>query len=87
MRASANFRSAFIDPGEVGDSPFFDRYDDRAVFVDLNASYAFSRRLRAFLEANNLTNQPLRYFQGVRDRVMQEEFYNRRFTAGLKFDL
>ena len=48
---------------------------------------AFPRRLRAFLEANNLTNQPLRYFQEVRDRVMQEEFYNRRFTAGLKFDL
>ncbi|MBA3560730.1 MAG: hypothetical protein H0W30_19295 [Gemmatimonadaceae bacterium] len=48
---------------------------------------AFSRRLRAFLEANNLTNQPLRYFQGVRDRVIQEGFCNRRFTAGLKFDL
>ncbi len=48
---------------------------------------AFSRRLRAFLEATSLTNQPIRYFQEVRDRVMQEEFYNRRFTAGLKFDL
>ncbi len=87
LRGSANFNSAFLDPGEVGDSPFFDRYYDRVVNVDANGSFTVSNRTRIFVEANNLTNQPLRYYQGVRDRMMQEEFYAPRFTAGLKFDL
>jgi len=40
-----------------------------------------------FAEANNLTNQPLRYFQGDRSRTAQLEYYGSRFNAGLKFDL
>ena len=43
--------------------------------------------LRIFLEANNLTNQPLRYYQGVSERTQQIEYYRPRFNLGLKFDL
>ena len=43
--------------------------------------------IRAFFEANNLTDQPLRYFQGVSERLMQEEYYNRRVQLGIKADL
>ena len=39
------------------------------------------------MEANNLTNQPLRYYQGIQSRTMQVEYYNARFNFGLKFDL
>jgi hypothetical protein len=39
-----------------------------------------------FAEANNLTNQPLRYYQGVAARTMQMEYYQARFNLGLKFD-
>jgi len=63
------------------------RYLDRALQVDDNASYAFSPKWRIFFEAINLTNQPLRYYQGTRERSMQSEFYNTRFQFGLKFDL
>ena len=41
----------------------------------------------AFLQAKNLTNQALRYYQGEEQYVMQEEFYGSRYTAGIKFDL
>ena len=37
-------------------------------------------------EANNLTNQPLRYYQGFQDYTMQAEYYSIRMNAGLKFD-
>lgn len=87
LRGSLNFQDSFIDPGSLGDDAFYDRYYDRAVNVDVNASLTVTPQLRVFLEANNLTNQPLRYYQGVRERMMQEEFYDRRFTAGLKYDL
>jgi hypothetical protein len=41
---------------------------------------------RFFIEANNLNNRPLRYFQGVRGRLMQDEFYGRRIQTGIKVD-
>jgi TonB-dependent receptor len=86
LRGSVNYASSFIDPGEIGDSAFFDRYYDNRTDVDLNGTFAVSDQFRIFFEANNLTNQPLRYYQGISTRMMQEEFYDRRFTVGMKYD-
>ncbi len=84
-RASVNFASDYID--ELGGNSFEDRYYDRQMFLDVNASYAFTPSLRVYFEGNNLTNQPLRYYQGIRSRTMQAEYYNARLNFGLKFDL
>lgn len=85
VRASMNYSGDYVD--EVGGEAFSDRYYDKQMFLDVNASYAFTKNWRVFVEANNLTNQPLRYYQGSRDRTMQLEYYHMRFNAGLKFDL
>jgi TonB-dependent receptor len=85
LRASLNYAHEYID--EVGGGDFTDRYYDRQLFVDANGSFAITPSLRIFAEANNLTNQPLRYFQGIRERTQQVEYYNARFNVGLKFDL
>ena len=87
LRGSVNHASDFIDPGAIGESAFFDRYYDSQTNVDLNGSLLLTDQLRFFFEANNLTNQPLRYYQGIRDRMMQEEFYDWRMTMGFKLDL
>lgn len=84
-RASLNYASDYID--ELGGEAFEDRYYDKQVFLDVNASYAFTPSLRIYFEGNNLTNQPLRYYQGISSRTMQAEYYNARFNFGLKFDL
>jgi TonB-dependent receptor len=84
LRASLNYSDAYID--ELSDEAFFDRYYDEQLFVDFNASYAITNNLRIFGEVNNITNQPLRYFQGVQERTMQMEYYNARFNLGVKYD-
>lgn len=84
-RLSVNYTSDYVD--EYGEAEFFDRYYDTQTFVDFNVSYKFLDNLRVFLEANNLTNQPLRYYQGIQDRTMQAEYYNTRFNFGVKYDL
>ena len=83
-RISLNHTAAYLD--ELGGGDFEDRYYDKQTFLDANASYSINDWLRFFVEANNLTNQPLRYYQGVSARTMQMEYYKPRFTAGLKFD-
>lgn len=84
-RASLNYSSSYID--ELGGSEFEDRYYDKQMFVDVNASYKITPKLRVFAEGNNLTNQPLRYYQGIKSRTAQVEYYQGRYNLGLKFDL
>ena len=83
-RISLNYTADYLD--ELGGDSFDDRFYDKQTFIDANASYKFTSKLRVFAEANNLTNQPLRYYQGVAARTMQMEYYQARFNLGLKFD-
>lgn len=83
-RISLNYTADYLD--ELGGNAFEDRYYDKQTFLDANASYKVTDNLRIFAEANNLTNQPLRYYQGISSRTMQMEYYQARFNLGLKFD-
>ncbi len=85
LRASVNHASDYID--ELGGDAFEDRFYDKQTFLDFNGSYAFKPTWRVFVELNNITNQPLRYYQGVPERTMQAEYYNMRMNLGLKFDM
>ena len=64
-----------------------DRYYDKVNYLDVNASYTFGKRCKTtiYAEANNLLNQPLRYYQGTKDRTMQLEYYGIRANFGVKF--
>lgn len=83
-RLSANFTSAYLD--EIGGNEFEDSYYDKQFFLDYNMSYKFMSKWRVFFEANNLTNQPLRYYQGETNRLKQLEYYKSRFILGIKYD-
>ncbi|WP_343303010.1 TonB-dependent receptor [Chitinophaga niabensis] len=84
-RLSGNYAAAYLN--ELGGNEFDDVYYDKQFFLDANASYKITKQLRVFAEANNLTNQPLRYYQGASDRTMQMEYYRPRYNFGFKFDL
>ena len=84
-RLSANFSDAYLD--ELGGNDFEDRYYDKQFFMDFNASYAINRNFSLYMSLNNITDQPLRYYQGVKNRTMQMEYYKQRLTFGLKYDL
>lgn len=83
-RVSTNYTAAYLD--ELGASEYQDSYYDKQFFVDANASLKIMPHLRLFAEANNLTNQPLRYYQSVASHTKQVEYYQARYNFGLKFD-
>ncbi len=84
-RVSVNFSDAYID--EIGGNAFEDRYYDQQLFLDFNATYAINKNLRIYADVTNITDQPLRYYQGVAERTMQMEYYGQRIQLGLKYDL
>jgi outer membrane receptor protein involved in Fe transport len=84
-RLSVNFSDSYVD--EIGGNDFEDRFYDTQLFLDFNASYQINSNLSVYADLNNITNQPLRYFQGIKERTQQVEFYGQRLTFGLKYDL
>lgn len=86
VRLSYNFASEFVD--EFGTVAALDRYYDKVNYLDANASYTFGDKFKTtfYVEANNLLNQPLRYYQGTKERTMQAEYYGVRLNAGVKIN-
>jgi TonB-dependent receptor len=88
FRVALNYQSESLDAGEGGynEDAFFDRWADSRTDIDANATFLVTPRARFFVEANNLNNRPLRFYQGDRGRLAQDEFYGRRIQAGFKLD-
>ncbi len=84
VRLSYNYASSFID--KMGKEKFYDRYYDAVNYLDLNASYTFAKHYTFYAEANNLLNQPLRYYEGTKERTMQVEYYGAKVNAGFKIN-
>lgn len=84
IRLSWNYASSFID--EMSTSRALDRYYDAVNYMDLNASYTWGKNYKftIYADAKNLLNQPLRYYQGTKDRTMQMEYYGVKVQAGVK---
>ncbi len=82
-RISLNYHGSYID--EVGDDEDHDIYYDDHLQLDLSASQQIFGGLQFYLEAINLTDEPLRYYIGKDDRPIQREFYSWWMHAGLKY--
>jgi TonB-dependent receptor len=83
-RSSWNFHGKYVDA--VGAAAARDVYYDNHVQWDLNFSQQIVRQARVFVDVLNLTNAPLRYYEGITTRPIQEEYYRWWATFGVKVD-
>ena len=83
VRIAVNHKGEYIQEhgGNSDEDSFYGDYTS----VDMSASYNPNDRLMVFLEANNLTNEPLKYYQGSEGRPLQTEYYGLRGTLGVKY--
>jgi TonB-dependent receptor len=82
---SLNYHGKYLD--EVGEDSSTDIYYDDHSQLDLSTSYRISPKVRLFLELNNLTDEPLRYYEGSSNRPIQEEYYSWWGLIGFSYDL
>ena len=84
-KLAASFQDDFLD--ELGIEKEWDIYYEKNLYLDFNAHYNFSSTFQVFGNATNLTNAPLKYYQGDPSRVRQKEFYSWSLRAGLRINL
>ena len=59
-----------------------DLYIDKHGQLDFKTSYDFNDQWTAFIQFQNLTDEPLRYFSGSRSRMAENEIYSWNVLAG-----
>jgi TonB-dependent receptor len=80
MRLGYAYRSEYLYA--LGDSVDQDLYIDTHGQLDFKTSYDFSDGWTAFIQFQNLTDEPLRYFSGDRSRMAENEIYSWNVLAG-----
>lgn len=84
-RVAINVHGEYIS--EVGEDKSKDIFYDTRTQLDVSASYKIFNNIQLFAEFINLSNNPLRYYQGTTTRPIQQEFYSWWSHLGVKFDL
>ena len=87
LRISFNYNSSYLDPDALDLTPGLERFYDEVTYLDINGLYKINSNLRVFFNANNLLNQPLRFYAGDKSRTYQSEYYGSTFNLGVKYDL
>jgi TonB-dependent receptor len=75
------YRSEYLDT--VGEDAASDLYVDSHGQLDFKASYQLTDSVNLFLQMQNLTEEPLRYYSGDRSRMAENEYYSWNATAGM----
>jgi TonB-dependent receptor len=81
---SVNYHGKYID--SVGETAIEDIYYDNHLRMDLSVAYQINRNWRIYAQFNNLTNEPLRYYEGTTNRPVQEEYYRWWAMFGVSYD-
>ncbi|RYE19832.1 MAG: TonB-dependent receptor, partial [Sphingobacteriales bacterium] len=84
-RVSMNFNGSYLS--EIGGTKDEDIFIKNRMQLDASAGYAINSQFRLFVEALNLTNQPLQAYQGNSSQYIQREFYKYWMRFGVKFNL
>ena len=88
LRLASNFRGKSVETINQQLGPDFYVWSDHNVTLDFSGSYTISKKIRTFVELNNLTNSYIGLYMGNnRDRITSREWYSIRGQAGLKFDI
>ena len=87
IRLAGNYRGASVETINQQLGPDYYIWTDANFTVDASATYTINKRLRAFVELNNLSDSPIKMYMGDRRRTTSTEWYGRKGQAGLRWDI
>lgn len=87
VRLAGNYKGKYLNTIRSLAGPDHYQWFDKNFTLDATASYAFSKRLRVFLELNNITNEPNRFYHGEQQRTESVDYYGFVGQIGLSLNL
>lgn len=85
VRLAGQYQSAVLFG--IGDSRARDIFQNHRFTLDASAEYALMPGVNLYGNAKNLTNAPLRFYEGSRNRPIQREYYDVTLEVGVKIKL
>jgi TonB-dependent receptor len=85
--AELRLAAEYVGPSifALGSDRTTDTVQDKRLTVDFTSSYQINDHIKIYLNAKNLLNTPLRYYEGASDRPIQREFYDVTLEGGASF--
>jgi len=84
LRLGANYVSSSLwSIGGNATTP--DTFAATRLQVDFGGTYTVNNNYSVYFSAKNMTNTPLKFYEGTPDRPIQREFYGPTFLLGLNF--
>ncbi|MCH6257633.1 TonB-dependent receptor [Puniceicoccaceae bacterium K14] len=83
FRLSSTYRDEYLD--EIGENVDEDRYIASHFQIDAKAVYKINSNMSVFLDAINLTDEPLEAYYGDKSRLSQYESYSWSAKLGFKW--
>ncbi|UYQ91931.1 TonB-dependent receptor [Chitinophaga horti] len=87
VRLAGNYRGKSLETINQQLGPDFYIWTDKNFTLDASATASITKRMKVFVELNNLTNEPLRTYMGDKRRITMLESYGLRGQAGLRWDI
>lgn len=87
VRLAGNYRGNSVETINQQLGPDFYIWSAANFTIDASATVSITKRLKAFVELNNLSNSPVKMYMGDKRRLTSSESYGRRGQAGIRLDI
>ncbi|WP_426278009.1 TonB-dependent receptor [Chryseobacterium sp. S-02] len=88
IRLAGNFRGKSLETINKDLGPQYYIWSDKNFTIDFSASYDISKKLKLFVELNNLSNENLRLYMGDnKKRITSNEWYGSRGQLGIRWQI
>jgi TonB-dependent receptor len=88
IRLAGNYRGKSVETINQNLGPNYYIWSDKNFTIDFSASYDISKKVKLFVELNNLSNENLRLYMGDnKKRVTSNEWYGSRGQLGVRWQI
>ncbi len=88
VRLAGNYRGKSVETINQKLGPEYYIWSDKNFTIDFSASYDISKKVKVFVELNNLSNENLRLYMGDnKKRITSNEWYGSRGQLGIRWQL
>lgn len=86
VRIAGNYKGNYVSEIRAAAGADHYQYFDKNFTVDLSTSYSLTKKIRLFIELNNILNEPNRFYMGTKDRVENISYSGMRGQLGFNFN-